>query len=129
MAGFRRAGRTAPVQALGEASVDTGAMIRGRRLSGLVLLAGATRWQVLRLVGAEALTVVAVGGVPGVPRRGAQPAGHVERPGSAVGPDHDRDPLDGRRCGPRRLRGDGRRRVHAALALRRRAVELAGVRE
>ncbi|MET7351064.1 ABC transporter permease [Streptomyces mirabilis] len=46
-----RAGRTAPVQALGEASVDTGAMTRGRRLSGLALLATAAVTLVLALVG------------------------------------------------------------------------------
>ncbi|MCX4591960.1 ABC transporter permease [Streptomyces sp. NBC_01549] len=47
-----RAGRTAPVQALGEASVDTRTMTTGRRLSGLALLATAAVTLVLALVGA-----------------------------------------------------------------------------
>ncbi|MET7894439.1 ABC transporter permease [Streptomyces mirabilis] len=46
-----RAGRTAPVEALGEASVDTRAMTRGRRLSGLALLATAAVTLLLALVG------------------------------------------------------------------------------
>lgn len=94
-------------------------------------LAGATRWQVLRLVGADALTVVAVGGVLGLLVAGLNLLGMwgaldllsvpstIEIPWTAMGA----------AVGACAVLAVVSSVVPASLALRRRAVELAGVRE
>ena len=94
-------------------------------------LAGATRWQVLRLVGAEALMVVAVGGVLGLLVAVLNLAGMwsalgllsvwttIELPWTAIG-------VTVGACAVLAVVSSV---VPASFALRRRAVELAGVRE
>lgn len=125
------ASRTAPAQALGEASVDTRPMTRGRRLSDLALLAGATRWQVLRLVGAEALTVVAVRGVLGLLVAGLNLLGMWSAPRLLSAPTTIEIPWTavGAVLGACAVTAVVWSVIPAAFALRRRAVELAGVRE
>ncbi|MGW2964268.1 FtsX-like permease family protein [Streptomyces sp. NPDC001220] len=94
-------------------------------------LAGATRWQVLRLVGAEALMVVAVGGVLGLLVAVLNLAGMwsalgllsvwttIQVPWTAIGT----------AVGACALLAVVSSVAPASVALRRRAVELAGVRE
>ncbi|MEV6049436.1 FtsX-like permease family protein [Streptomyces sp. NPDC052107] len=94
-------------------------------------LAGATRWQVLRLVGAEALMVVAVGAVLGLIVAALNLAGMwsalgvlsvwttIELPWTAIGV----------AVGACALLAVVSSVAPASVALRRRAVELAGVRE
>lgn len=94
-------------------------------------LAGATRWQVLRLVGAEALMVVAVGGVLGLLVAVLNLAGMwsalgllsvwttIELPWTAIGV----------AVGACAVLAVVSSVVPASIALRRRAVELAGIRE
>ncbi|MFE2419428.1 FtsX-like permease family protein [Streptomyces hokutonensis] len=94
-------------------------------------LAGATRWQVLRLVGAEALMVVAVGGVLGLLVAVLNLAGMwsalgllsvwttIELPWTAIG-------VTVGACAVLAVVSSV---VPASFALRRRAVELAGIRE
>ncbi|MEU2426298.1 FtsX-like permease family protein [Streptomyces sp. NPDC007851] len=94
-------------------------------------LAGATRWQVLRLVGAEALMVVAVGGVLGLVVAAVNLAGMwsalgllsvwttIQLPWTAIGA----------AVGVCAVLAVVSSVAPASVALRRRAVELAGVRE
>jgi putative ABC transport system permease protein len=94
-------------------------------------LAGATRWQVLRLVGAEALMVVAVGGVLGLLVAALNLAGMwsalgllsvwttIELPWTAIGAT----------VGACAVLAVVSSVAPASIALRRRAVELAGIRE
>ncbi|MFD6619847.1 FtsX-like permease family protein, partial [Streptomyces albidoflavus] len=94
-------------------------------------LAGATRWQVLRLVGAEALTVVAVGGVLGLVVAGANLAGMW----GALGLRSVWSPVElpwaeiGAAVGACAVLAVVFSVVPASLAMRRRAVESAGVKE
>ncbi|MEU9290408.1 FtsX-like permease family protein [Streptomyces sp. NPDC048275] len=112
---------------------NTMVMATSDRIRDLAVLrlAGATRWQVLRLVGAEALMVVAVGGVLGLLVAGLNLMGMwgalgllsvwttIEIPWSALGGT----------VGACAVIAVVSSVVPAALALRRRAVELAGVRD
>ncbi|GAA3893012.1 ABC transporter permease [Streptomyces lacrimifluminis] len=94
-------------------------------------LAGATRWQVLRLVGAEALMVVAVGGVLGLLVAVLNLAGMwsalgllsvwttIQLPWTAIGV----------AVGTCAVLAVVSSVAPASIALRRRAVELAGIRE
>ncbi|MFF4832427.1 FtsX-like permease family protein [Streptomyces sp. NPDC001315] len=113
--------------------VNTMVMATSDRVRDLAVLrlAGATRRQVLRLVGAEALTVVAVGALLGLLVAGLNVAGMwgalrllsvpgtIELPWAAIGA----------AVGACALLAVLASVVPAALALRRRAVELAGVPE
>lgn len=94
-------------------------------------LAGATRWQVLRLVGAEALTVVAVGGVLGLLVAGLNLLGMWSALGLLSAPTTIEIPWTavGAVLGACAVTAVVSSVIPAALALRRRAVELAGVRE
>ncbi|WP_282692254.1 ABC transporter permease [Streptomyces sp. CC208A] len=117
----------------GIAVANTMVMATSERVRDFAVLrlAGATRRQVLRLVGAEALMVVAVGGVLGLLVAGVNLAGMwsalgllsvrttVELPWTAIG-------LSAATCAVLAVVSSV---APAALALRRRAVELAGVRE
>ncbi|WP_329471965.1 ABC transporter permease [Streptomyces sp. NBC_01723] len=103
---------------------------RGRELA-VLRLAGATRWQVLRMVGAESLLVVAVGGLLGLVVAGLNLAGMwgalallsvdttIELPWAALGGVVVS-------CAVFAVIASV---VPAGLATRRRAVELAGTRE
>ncbi|RSS46319.1 FtsX-like permease family protein [Streptomyces sp. WAC08241] len=103
---------------------------RARELAAL-RLAGATRWQVLRLVGAEALTVVVVGGLLGALVAGLNLAGMW----SALGLLSVWTPIEvpwtplGAALGACAVLAVVSAVVPAGLALRRAAVELAGTRE
>ncbi|MGA4944841.1 FtsX-like permease family protein [Streptomyces cinereoruber] len=103
---------------------------RVRELAAL-RLAGATRWQVLRLVGAEALTVVVVGGLLGALVAGLDLAGMW----GALGLLSVWTPIEvpwttlGAVLGTCAVLAVISAVVPAGLALRRRAVELAGTRE
>ena len=94
-------------------------------------LAGATNWQVLRLVGAEALMVVAVGGLLGALVAGLNLLGMW----SALGLLSVRTPIEipwatlAAAMGACAVLAVISAVVPAGLSLRRRAVELAGVRE
>ncbi|WP_121748259.1 FtsX-like permease family protein [Streptomyces sp. E2N166] len=94
-------------------------------------LAGATQWQVLRLVGAEALMVVAVGGVLGLLVAGLNLAGMW----SALGLLSVWSPVElpwkeiGAAVGICAVLAVVFSVAPASLAMRRRAVELAGIRE
>jgi putative ABC transport system permease protein len=94
-------------------------------------LAGATRWQVLRLVGAEALTVVTVGGVLGLLVAGVNLLGMWSALGLLSAPTTIEIPWTaiGAVVGACAVLAVVSSVIPAALALRRRAVELAGVRE
>ncbi|MFE1014191.1 FtsX-like permease family protein [Streptomyces sp. NPDC058794] len=94
-------------------------------------LAGATRWQVLRLIGAESLTVVVVGAVLGLVVAGLDLAGmrwalRLLSVPSAT--DLPWTALAGV-VGTCAVLAVIRSVLPAATSLRRRAVELAGVRE
>ncbi|MEU9386224.1 FtsX-like permease family protein [Streptomyces sp. NPDC048279] len=113
--------------------VNTMVMATSDRVRDLAVLrlAGATRWQVLRLVGAEALMVVAVGAVLGLLVAALNLAGMwsalgllsvwttIELPWTAIG-------ATVAACAVLAVVSSV---APAAVALRRRAVELAGVRE
>ncbi|MEV6163198.1 FtsX-like permease family protein [Streptomyces sp. NPDC052052] len=94
-------------------------------------LAGATRWQVLRLVGAEALMVVAVGGVLGLLVAGLNLAGMW----GALGLQSVWSPVElpwaeiGGAVAACAVLAVVFSVAPASLAMRRRAVELAGVKE
>ncbi|MEV1025613.1 ABC transporter permease [Streptomyces sp. NPDC050264] len=94
-------------------------------------LAGATRWQVLRLVGAEALMVVAVGAVLGLLVAGLNLAGMW----GALGLQSVWSPVElpwaeiGEMAAACAVLAVVFSVAPASLALRRRAVELAGVKE
>ncbi len=94
-------------------------------------LAGATKWQVLRLVGAEALMVVAVGGVLGLLVAGLDLAGMW----SALGLLSVWSPIEipwaalGATVGACAVLAVVSSVAPAGVAVRRRAVELAGTKE
>ncbi|MFE6763983.1 FtsX-like permease family protein [Streptomyces sp. NPDC057689] len=94
-------------------------------------LAGATRWQVLRLVGAEALMVVVVGGVLGLLVAGLNLAGMW----GALGLQSVWSPVElpwteiGTAVGVCAVLAVVSSVAPASLAMRRRAVELAGIKE
>ncbi|MFF9806766.1 FtsX-like permease family protein [Streptomyces coeruleorubidus] len=103
--------------------------------------AGATRWQVLRLTAAEALTVVAAGallsllvaavdlaGMAGAPARLSAPA-TIKLPWQALGTTMAVCALLGTTTAVCALLPTASALAPAALALRRRPAELAGVRE
>ncbi|GGS87355.1 ABC transporter permease [Streptomyces chromofuscus] len=112
---------------------NTMVMATSDRIRDLAVLrlAGATTWQVLRLVGAEALMVVAVGGVLGLLVAGLNLAGmwsalgllsvwsSIEIPWAALGA----------AVGACAVLAVVSSVVPAGLAMRRRAVELAGMKE
>ncbi|MFI2641536.1 FtsX-like permease family protein [Streptomyces sp. NPDC018610] len=113
--------------------VNTMVMATSDRVRDLAVLrlAGATQWQVLRLVGAEALMVVAVGGLLGILVAGLNLAGMwaalgllsvrttIQLPWEAIGA----------AVGACAVLAVVASVAPASLALRRRPVELAGMRE
>ncbi|MEU9453916.1 ABC transporter permease [Streptomyces sp. NPDC048277] len=135
-----RTTRTGFLLVLGIALLYTGISVAGTMVMAtsdrvrdlaVLRLAGATRWQVLRLVGAEALTVVAVGGVLGLLVAAVNLAGMwgalallsvrttIELPWTALGA----------AVGACAVLAVVSSVVPAAVVLRRRAMDPAGVRE
>ncbi|MFE1164000.1 FtsX-like permease family protein, partial [Streptomyces sp. NPDC058829] len=113
--------------------VNTMVMATSDRVRDLAVLrlAGATRWQVLRLIGAESLTVVVVGAVLGLVVAGLDLAGMrwalrlLSVPSATDLPWTALAGVVGT-CAVLAVIGSV---LPAATPLRRRAVELAGVRE